>query len=74
MRRSTFALAANSPSRLKRRLQSHQPPVPPDFCVGNKPGCFSTIQAAINAAHDGDTINIRSGRAPAASRSTSVSA
>jgi hypothetical protein len=31
------------------------------LCVGSKPGCFSTIQAAIDAAHDGDTIQIGAG-------------
>jgi pectin methylesterase-like acyl-CoA thioesterase len=31
------------------------------LCVGSKPGCFSTIQAAINAAGDRTTIRIGSG-------------
>jgi hypothetical protein len=31
------------------------------LCVGTKLGCFSTIQAAVNAAHDGDTITIAPG-------------
>jgi pectin methylesterase-like acyl-CoA thioesterase len=31
------------------------------ICVGPGPGCFSTLQAAIDAAHDGDTIHIASG-------------
>jgi pectin methylesterase-like acyl-CoA thioesterase len=31
------------------------------LCVGSKPGCFSTIQAAVNAARDGDTITVASG-------------
>jgi hypothetical protein len=31
-------------------------------CVGSKQGCYSTIQAAIDAAHDGDTIAIAPGR------------
>jgi hypothetical protein len=30
------------------------------LCVGG-PGCFATIQAAVNAAHDGDTITIAPG-------------
>jgi hypothetical protein len=30
-------------------------------CVGPGPGCFSTLQAAIDAAHDGDTIQIAAG-------------
>jgi hypothetical protein len=29
-----------------------------DLCVGSKPGCFSSIQAAVDAAHDGDRIEI----------------
>ena len=32
-----------------------------DLCVGNKPGCFSTIQAAVDAAQDGDTIKVGPG-------------
>jgi hypothetical protein len=32
-----------------------------NLCVGTGPGCFSTIQAAVDAAHDGDTIRIGSG-------------
>jgi hypothetical protein len=31
------------------------------LCVGSNPGCFSTIQAAVDAAHDGDTIRIGAG-------------
>jgi hypothetical protein len=31
------------------------------ICVGSRPGCFSTIQAAVDAAHDGDTITIAPG-------------
>jgi hypothetical protein len=32
-----------------------------DLCVGGSPGCFSTIQAAVDAAHDGDTIRVGPG-------------
>jgi hypothetical protein len=32
-----------------------------DICVGSKPGCFATIQAAVDAAQDGDTIRIGAG-------------
>jgi hypothetical protein len=32
-----------------------------NLCVGSKPGCFSSIQAALNAASDGDTITIAPG-------------
>ena len=31
------------------------------LCVGSKPGCFATIQAAVNAAHEGDTITVAPG-------------
>ena len=31
------------------------------LCVGSKPGCFSTIQAAVDAAQDGDTITVAPG-------------
>ena len=31
------------------------------LCVGSRPGCFSTIQAAVNAAQDGDTIAVAPG-------------
>jgi hypothetical protein len=31
------------------------------LCVGPGPGCYSTIQAALNAANDGDTISVPSG-------------
>ena len=33
-----------------------------NLCVGGGPGCFSTLQAAVSAAHDGDTITIAPGR------------
>jgi hypothetical protein len=32
-----------------------------DLCVGAGGGCFATLQAAVNAAHDGDTIHLRRG-------------
>jgi hypothetical protein len=32
-----------------------------DLCVANKAGCFATIQAAVDAAEDGDTIEIGPG-------------
>ena len=31
------------------------------ICVGKKPGCYPTIQAAVIAAQDGDTISVASG-------------
>jgi hypothetical protein len=31
------------------------------LCVGPQPGCFTQIQPAVNAAHDGDTITVAAG-------------
>ena len=31
------------------------------LCVGSGPGCYATIQAAVDAAHDGDTIAVEPG-------------
>jgi hypothetical protein len=31
------------------------------LCVGSKPSCYETIQAALDAAHDGDTITVEAG-------------
>ena len=31
------------------------------LCVGNAPGCYSTIQAAVDTARDGDTIRVARG-------------
>ncbi len=43
-------MSAASPARTQKTL-----------CVSSKPGCYSTIQAAVDAAHDGDTIRIDKG-------------
>ena len=32
-----------------------------DLCVGAGNGCFATLQAAVGAAHDGDTIHVGKG-------------
>jgi hypothetical protein len=32
-----------------------------NLCVGKKAGCYSTVQAAVDAAHDGDAISIAPG-------------
>src|SRR6266540_1680076 len=61
MRRLTFALglaligagAASTAASSAHEANS--------LCVGNHPGCFSTIQAAGDAAKDGDTITIAPG-------------
>jgi hypothetical protein len=34
---------------------------PSTVCVGGTPGCFATIQAAVDAAHDGDAIQVAAG-------------
>ena len=34
---------------------------PGKLCVGSEPGCYATIQAAVDAAHDGDTIAVEPG-------------
>jgi hypothetical protein len=39
-----------------------QPALAANLCVGGGSGCFSTLQAAVSAAHDGDTITIAPGR------------
>src|SRR5215467_4936587 len=38
-----------------------QPAEAATLCVGTGPGCYTTIQAAVNAAHDGDRIAIGPG-------------
>jgi hypothetical protein len=38
-----------------------QPALAAALCVGSGPGCYPTIQAAVNAAQDGDTITIGPG-------------
>jgi hypothetical protein len=42
-------------------VAAHSMILPTTLCVGKKPGCYPTIQAAVNAAQDGDTINVASG-------------
>lgn len=42
-------------------LVSAQAALAANLCVGGRPGCFSTLQAAVSAAHDGDTIAIAPG-------------
>ena len=38
-----------------------QPALAANLCVGSRPGCFTSLQAAVSAAHDGDTIAIAPG-------------
>jgi hypothetical protein len=42
-------------------LMSARAALAENLCVGNRPGCFSTLQAAVSAAHDGDRIAIAPG-------------
>lgn len=37
------------------------PKAPARLCVGGGPGCYTTIQAAVDAAHDGGTITVEPG-------------
>lgn len=39
-----------------------QPALAANLCVGDRSGCFSTLQAGVSAAHDGDTIAVSPGR------------
>ena len=61
MNRSTIAVWSTLPAASSQR--SRRPPRSrPTLCVGErKPGCSSTVQAAVDAAHDGDTIVIAPG-------------
>ena len=38
-----------------------RPALAASLCVASKPGCFATLQAAVNAARNGDTITIAPG-------------
>jgi hypothetical protein len=37
------------------------PALAANLCVGSRPGCFSTLHAAVAAAHDGDTVALAPG-------------
>jgi hypothetical protein len=37
------------------------PAIAAGLCVGSGPGCYPTIQAALNAAHDGDVLHVGPG-------------
>ncbi len=39
-----------------------RPALAASLCVGSKPGCFAALQAAVNAARNGDRITIAPGR------------
>ena len=61
MRRSILLLALALIGGGAAATAGHSARAATSLCVGSKPGCFSTIQAAVNAASDGDTITIAPG-------------
>jgi hypothetical protein len=61
MKRSVPAVLAISLAAVLPVLVA-QPALAANLCVGGGPGCFSTLQAAVSAAHDGDTITVAPGR------------
>jgi hypothetical protein len=60
IRRLVLALSAISALTAAMAIFA-QPALAANLCVGRRPGCFSSLQAAVNAAHDGDTIAIAPG-------------
>ena len=58
--RFTFAVIAVSLTGALPVLFA-RPALAASLCVGSKPGCFATLQAAVNAARNGDTIIIAPG-------------
>ena len=72
---ATMVAHHGAETRLLRELRSHVPTGHRDsaarvsllpasgavLCVGSSAGCYPTIQAALDAAHDGDTIRIGRG-------------
>jgi hypothetical protein len=61
MKRSVPAVLAISLAAVLPVLIA-QPALAANLCVGGGPGCFSTLQAAVSAAHNGDTITIAPGK------------
>ena len=61
MRRSTFALMLALLAGAATAAAAPAAHAASTLCVGAKAGCYSTIQAAVDAAHDGDTIRIAPG-------------
>ena len=62
MRRLTFALAVTMViAAATAAAATPAARAAGTLCVSSKPGCFSTIQAAVNAAHDGDTVTVAAG-------------
>src|SRR6266567_5413001 len=61
MRRLTLALALALIGGGATAAGGYSAHAADGLCVGSKPGCFATIQAAVDAANDGDTITIAPG-------------
>src|SRR6266567_7064182 len=61
MRRLTLALALALIGGGATAAGGYSAHAADGLCVGSKPGCFATIQAAVDAANDGDTITISPG-------------
>jgi hypothetical protein len=61
MKRSALALSLALFGAAAIAAAGHSAHAATSLCVGSKPGCFSTIQAAVSAASDGDTIMIAPG-------------
>ncbi len=59
-RRSLRAVSAISVASAATMVLA-QPVLAANLCVSSRPGCYSTLQAAVGAAHDGDTIAIAPG-------------
>jgi len=61
MRRSTVVLCLALIGACLTPAAGYSTRATSNLCVGGTTGCFSTIQAAVDAAHDGDTIRIAPG-------------
>ena len=60
MRRLILATLSTTVCCGAASVAAHSITLPSTLCVGKKPGCYSTIQAAVDAAQDGDTIKVDS--------------
>jgi len=61
MRRLILATLSTTVCCGAASVAAHSITLPSTLCVGKKPGCYSTIQAAVDAAQDGDTIKVAPG-------------
>src|SRR5262245_23336358 len=58
---STMRLGLAAVLAAAAALGAARPASAASLCVGAKPGCFATVQAAVDAAQSGDTIQIGPG-------------